>query len=139
MIKEIRSYIYNCISEVNPDLKPHEEYFTDENIADSVIEDRFLMTFGTFNSQRLDSNYQGQFDVTVEIWKNGYRETIDNLDNAFCDAIEIMSKAQDQKRVSQDEYIKSVQGVSITPSGVDSNDNMGKFTIQFNIEVSYNI
>jgi hypothetical protein len=50
-----------------------------------------------------------------------------------------MSKAQDQKRVSQDEYIKSVQGVSITPSGVDSNDNMGKFTIQFNIEVSYNI
>lgn len=138
MIQEIRSYFNSVVAEVNPDIKPHNEFFTSENIADSIIEDRFMLKFGTFNSSRIDTNFEGTFDITLEIWRNGFRDNIDNLDNAYCEAIEIMSKAQNLNKITQDEFIKAVNGVSLIPESVEDNDNMGKFTIQFIVQVAYN-
>ena len=137
MIDEIRSYFKQVITEVDADLKQHDEYFTSENIADTILEDRYFIAFGSLSTERQDTNMIGLVDVTVSIWKNGYSDAIVNIDKAFCSAIEIQAKLMDQKRVDQNEFIKSVVGNNITPSPVDSNDNLAQFDLQFTVTTSY--
>ena len=139
MINEIRTYFKSVIKEVEPDLKEHKEYYTSSNITDSKIEDTYFLTIGSMASQLVDTDYVATFDVTVEIWKNGDKDIVTKLDKAYCNAIEIMSNLQSQKRISQLGYIKSVVGVGIENEAVENNDNTGKFTLQFAVIVGYQV
>tara|TARA_R110000787_G_scaffold90544_1_gene191071 strand:- start:345 stop:770 length:426 start_codon:yes stop_codon:yes gene_type:complete len=137
MINEIRTYFKSVIKEVEPDLKEHKEYYTSSNIPDSKIEDTYFLKIGNMSGQRIDNNYTATFDVTLEIWKNGDKDIITKLDKAYCNAIEIMTNLQDQRRLTQLEFMKEVSGVSIENEAIESNDNAGKFTLNFNVLVSY--
>jgi hypothetical protein len=139
MISEIRSYFKTVIKEIEPDLKEHKQYYTSSNIPDGKIEDTFFLKIGNMASQRIDSSYTASFDVTVEIWKDGDKDIITKLDKAYCNAIEIMNNIQDQTRVDQTKFMKSVVGTGIDNEAVESNDNAGKFTLQFTVLVGFNI
>ena len=139
MIGEIREYFKQVVYEVEPDYRQHDEYFISDNIADSNLDCTYFLRIGDMSNARIDSNYSAQFAVTLELWKNGKDEVINRLDKAYCDAIEVMTKASDQTRLSQLTYIKSVLGNSISSEAIETNDNSGKFTIQFTVSVSYNI
>ena len=137
MINEIRTYFKSVINEVDSDLKQHDEYFTSENIPDLNLEDTYFLQIGAFTSALINNNYVGSFEVMVELWKNGNNDVIERLDLAYCNAIEIMSNLQDQSRIDQTTFIKSVLGTSLTPEAVETNDNLGKFTLQFTVTTSY--
>lgn len=137
MIQEIRSYFKSVINEVDSELREHKQYFTSENIADTILEDSYYIQIGAMITERQDSSMAGSFDVLVRLWKNGGREIIDNLDNAYCKAIEIQAKLMDQTRISQNEFIKSVVGTSITPLAGASNDNLAQFDLQFTVTTGY--
>ena len=138
MIEEIRAYFKAVVNEVDSDYKEHDQYYTSENIPENSIECTYFLKIGDFISTRIDTNYDGSFDVTLELWKNGNNEVIKNLDKAYCIAIEIADECQQQTRISQTEFIKSVIASGITNEAVESNDNAGKFTIQFVVRVAYN-
>jgi hypothetical protein len=137
MISEIRTYFKSVIKEVEPDLKTHKEYYTDFNVPESKIEDVYFLKIGNMSSQRVDSSYTASFDVTVTIWKDGDKDIITKLDKAYCNAIEIMSNLQDQSRIDQTQFIKSVVGTGIDNEAIENNDNVGKFTLQFTVLVGY--
>ena len=138
MIDEIRAYFKTTIAEVDPDLKQHKEYFTSENVPDRKLEDTYFLQIGPLSSSFEDSSINGEFTTTLEIWKNGYKDVINNLDNAYCKAIEIQAKLMDKTRIDQLDFIKAVEGTSIEPVAVDSNDNLAKFVLQFTVTVKYN-
>ena len=137
MIDEIRSYFKGVIQEVDPDLSQHQEYFTSVNIADSQLEDTYFLQMGAISSSRENTDINGEVTVTLEIFKNGYTDVIDKLDNAYCKALEIQAKLMDQNRVDQLDFIKQVIGDSITPEAVDSNDNLAKFVLSFTVTTKY--
>jgi hypothetical protein len=137
MISEIRTYFKTILKEIEPDLKEHKEYYTSSNIPDSKIEDTYFLKIGSMSNQKIDTNYSATFDVTLEIWKNGDKDIITKLDKAYCNAIEIMTNMQDQRRLKQTEFMKEVLGVSIANEAVESNDNAGRFTLNFTVLVSY--
>ena len=138
MINEIRSYFKSIVNEIDSDYKQHDQYYTSANIPDSNIECTYFLKIGDFISSRIDTNYDGSFDVTLELWKNGGNEVIETLDKAYCDAIEIANECQQQVRLDQTEFMKSIISSGITNEAVESNDNAGKFTIQFVVRVAYN-
>ena len=137
MIDEIRSYFKSVITEVDSDLKQHNQYFTSENVGDNKLEDKFYIEFGAITTERQDSDMVGEVAVIVRIWKNGYTDIINNLDTAYCNAIEIQAKLMDQTRVDQLDFIKSVVGNNITPSAVADNDNLAQFELQFTVTTGY--
>ena len=137
MIAEIRSCFKAGITEVDPSLRQHNEYFTSENIADTKIEDTYFLQIGDLATSLIDTNFQGIFEVTLELWKNGKNDVINRLDAAYCDAIEIMSKIQDQSTIDQTEFLKKVEGSAILPAASEDNDNLGKFTLQFRVTTGY--
>ena len=137
MIKEIREYFKSVIYEVDPDLSEHDQYFTSDDVGQSRLEDEYFLQFGTFSTSRIDSSYTGTFEVTLELWKNGKEDIIARLDDAYEDVIEIVSNLQDQKRISQASFLKSVVGSNIVPEAIPDNANYGKFTAQFTVTVGY--
>lgn len=138
MISDIRSYFKAVINEVDPDLLEHEEYFISNDISDTNKEERYFISMGEILTERQDSNMVGTMTVTIEFWKNGYNNIIENIDEAYCKAIDIQAKSMDQARIDQVDYIKSVVGNSITPAPVEDNDNLASFNLQFTVTVGFN-
>lgn len=137
MITEIRDYFKAVLAEVDSGLSQHDEWFSADNIADTRLEDKYFIEFGALATDREDRTNNGVMPLSISIWKNGYRDVIDRLDAAYNCAIEIQALAMDQTRIDQTNFMKSVEGTTITPEAVASNDNLGKFTLQFNVGVSY--
>jgi hypothetical protein len=139
MIAEIRSYFKARILEVDSELKHHDEYFTSGNIPDLKIESTYFLEFGAFSSTLENVSYTGTFDVSLSLWKNGKKEAIENLDNFYEKSIEIFNNIQAQKNIDQVNCIKAVSGNAITPEPSESNDNLGKFVLQFTVTVGYKV
>lgn len=137
MIDEIRSYFKQVVKEIDPSLKQHDQYFISDDIPDSRLENTYFLKFGALSTDRDDESITGQMPITLEFWKNGYNETLENLDKAYCTAIDIQSTAMNQRRIIADSYIKSVLGTSISPSPVLDNDNLGKFSLEFTVTVKH--
>lgn len=137
MISEIRTYCKSVVSEVDSDLKQHDEYFDVGNIPDNKLEERYTLLFGAFTNSPQDSSYSGDLAVTLELWKNGTTDTIEKLDTAYDFAIELMSELQCQKRIVNDVFIDRVIGNSVTPNRGESNDNLCKFTLELTVRVSF--
>lgn len=137
MIGEIRSYFKSTIKEIDPDLKPHKRFFVSNDIDINKQDCTYFIGFGDFASSREDTTYNGEVPVTVEIWAHGKNDELDRLDAAYDSAIEILQLAQDQTRIDQASFVKSVVGSVVNPAPVENNDNSAKYTIQFTVSVSY--
>jgi len=137
MIDEIRSYFKGVINEVDSDLSQHDRFFFSEDISAFAKEDTYFLGFGELVTTRTDTDMVGNMPVSIFIWKNGYTEEIENIDEAYCKAIEIQAKLMDQSRIDQNDFIKGVVGTSIIPSNVPSNSNLAQFNLQFTVTVGY--
>lgn len=137
MISEIRSYFKSVINEVDSDLKAHDRYFISDDIADTNKEDRYHLFIGALTTDRQDIDMVGVFAITLKFWKNGNNDEIARIDQAYCNAIEMQSKLMDQKRVSQLDFIKSVEGKVVDPKTEENNDNLAEFELQFIVTVGY--
>lgn len=137
MIVEIRDYFRQVISDIDSDLIEHNEALSFDKIADTVLEDTFLIRIGNLQSNRVDTTIDGFFDVKIDFWKNGYSDPIENYDLGYCKAIDIQSLAMVQSRIDQTESLKSVESTSIETEYSGSNDNLYRYTIQFTVRVGY--
>lgn len=137
MIKEIREYFTQAIYEADPDLLSHEEYFTSENIPDNALENSYFLKFGPLTSAYEDISINGEIDVSLEMWKNGYNDLISNLDSAYTKAIEIQALIMNRSRLNQLDATKMIEGIGIIPEPINDNGNLAKFTLQFKITVKY--
>ena len=137
MISEIRSYFKLVINEVDSDLKQHNRYFISDDIADTNKEDRYHLYIGNVDTNRQDIDMNSVFAISLKFWKNGDSDEIEKIDKAYCNAILMQLKLMDKKRITQSEFIKSVDGTSIEIEPSINNDNLAEFTLQFNITVGY--
>lgn len=137
MITEIRTYLSGIVLEVDSELTEHQQYFTSENIADTRLENTFFIQFGDLTTARQDTNMTATIAVSITIWKNGYKEVLATLDHAYENAVEITAKAMAQSRIDQTEFIKAVEGTTITPAAVGENNNLASYTISFEVTAGY--
>jgi len=136
MIVEIRDYFRAAISEIDNDLIEHNQPILDD-IADTILEDSYTITIGNLSSTRIDTTIDGEFDVTIDLFKNGYNDPITNYDLGYCKAIDIQAYSMNQKLIDQTTALKSVISSGISVSTVESNDNLFRYTIQFTVRTGY--
>ncbi len=137
MIAEIRDYFRGVITTIDSDLKEHDQPLISDNIADTIIQDSYFVLIGDMSSERIDSTIDSNISVTVELYKNGYNDSIDNYDKGYCKAIDVQSLAMKQDRISQLTSLKSVVSNGISTETINTNDNLFKYSIQFTVTVSY--
>jgi len=133
MIKEIRQYIKESIACVDPQMKMDKQPLTISTIPTTAIESTYTVRFGLTTLSRDDSDINGLFRVSVDIFKKLGTSPNDTYDNAYLKALLIYSTISDQERINQDDYIKAISDVELTSDNVESDDNTVVFSMQFNV------
>ena len=137
MIAEIRSYFRQAVNEVDSDLREHQSAVTSENIGDNYLELSYYLNIGSTTVSRINVNTENITVVTLEIYKNGYNNELENYDNAYCKAIDILTTAIDKSRITQTQSIKDVDANTIDVEPILDNDNAYKFSIQFSVKTIF--
>lgn len=137
MIASIRSYFRGVVDIVDSDLKEHDQPVISDDIGATVLQDTYYLNIGTTAIERLDIVNENSTDVTLEIYKNGYNNELENYDNAYCKALDILRTAISQDTISQDTMIKAVEASGVTPETIETNDNAYKFSIQFTVKTYF--
>tara|TARA_R110002096_G_scaffold34017_3_gene97565 strand:- start:2614 stop:3036 length:423 start_codon:yes stop_codon:yes gene_type:complete len=136
MIANIREYINKSVRLIDSDLKP-AKFALIGNTADTKIENTFEVIFGSLSSEREEYTINSVIPLTVSIYKNGFKDETENFDKNYCKAIDIQSVTMDQALFRDHGGILDVESSGIEVETVLSNDNLFKYTIQFNIRVNY--
>lgn len=137
MISEIRDYFKQVISEIDSDLKEHSSPVNSDNIDGLNIEDTYFISIGEMRSNREDTTILSEINVSVSVFESGLSDEINRYDSGYCKALDIQALSMYQGRISQTDFLKSVESNAILPETVDSNDNLYKFTIQFTVRLEY--
>ena len=138
MISDIRNYFRAVIFEIDSDMDEHEQIFVSDNIPNTRLDETYTLFIGDMSIEREDTSINGEVTVSLEIYKKGYNDIIDNFDEAYCKAIDIHALAMNQTRLDQTGFIKSVVATSVIPESIEDDDKSSKFTIQFIVTVKYN-
>lgn len=139
MISEIRSYFKTRIKEENSDLKANKSPIAIENVSNNIIENTYLILIGAMSSERTDTDIRSTISVSVELYKKGGNKDnkIESYDKAYCEAINIQANCMYQPHLSQETALKSVVSSGIETDSVEGNENIYKFTIQFEVTTAY--
>lgn len=136
---EIRDYFNGVIRTVDSDIKFDGFVFDTEKFGAQNLDNTYKLVIGSKTTTRLDSSYNDTYDVQVWIYRSSGNAIVDDFDKTYCKAQEIASLAEDQTKLDQLGFIKSVLSTEITPQPQDSDDNSMRFIIQFEVQVFYNI
>lgn len=137
MITDIRDYFRGVVNTVDSDLKEHKSPVISSNIADTILEDTYFINIGSTQVERLDTATENTTSVLVEIYANGYNNELENYDNAYCKALDVLTTAIDQSTISQSNMIKAVDATTVDVETILDNDNAFKFSIQFTVKTYF--
>lgn len=139
MIVEIRDYFNSVISQVDQDLIFDGFALDTDKIGHTIIDNSYKLILGNSNISRIDSSYINNMEVEINIFKSSGFESIIDFDKIYCKSIEIASLSQDQTKITQSGFIKSVICNDITPTNFDNNDNAFKMSIRFLVSVYFEL
>lgn len=139
MISSIRSYFKEVLKVIDPKLSASDHPILTDITSNNVKKNTYDILIGDLSNSPIEDAIDGEFSVTVCFYKNGGNkdETIKKFDSAYCKAIDIQALACYKKQIGTNNDIKDVQSSSVVPDTVLNNDNLFKFTIQFEVSVNY--
>lgn len=137
MIDLIREYFNQVIKEANPELVFDGYVFGTEKTSIANIGDTYKLVIGAMSTTKIDTNLESTIRVTVIIYRHSTVDFVVTFDDGYHEAICIQASACSGERLDQDSFIKGVTSTSITPEPIENDDNLMKFTIEFDVKVSY--
>jgi hypothetical protein len=126
----VRSYFVDRCKTVG--LTEHRDAFNDENVALSLLNEKFFVRLNTFNGIKLNQTDQEiNCDVEVVFWLKGGIDPVSGLDKAVIKAENLLKEAlKHSNRLGQ--CIKNVVFNSVSFDRLaESNDNTVKVTANF--------
>jgi hypothetical protein len=136
-MKEIRNYIKGHLYAVDRDFKEYPQVFPSD-IPSTIIGHSFVIVFGDLPIQRQDTSLEASVPVVIEIYTKLNNNVIENFDNGYSRAISVACGILNQESIAQDTYIKAVNNLTITPSNIDNNSGVAKFTIEALFSIVFN-
>jgi len=132
MISDIRSFIKARILAEDADFKEWKDGFNRDNIPSTLFNKSFFISYSLPSNIKTDSSWtDDSVSASAELFFKGYINIQDALDSAMNTADNIYRRASNS--VNYTNEIKKVDGVSIIPEPLISNDNSIIITITWNI------
>lgn len=137
MILDAKEFIEARIKEIDSDLKFDGFAFDTENIGSLNANNTYKIVAGSLSTTRLDVILESVIPVSVVIYHIGYNDYFMDFAKAYCRAIEIQSQIARQDKLDQTSFLKEFLPNSIVPEAINNDDNIMRFTINFNVRVHY--
>jgi len=123
MISEIRTYIKDRISEVDPSLKEWTDVFNMENIPETIIDNAYHIKIGSMDIRRDDGVLNSEVDIEINLFKKGYRSPQDAHDELFDSSVLINLCLSDISKYNST-YVRDYNPEIIEPFFFSTNDNL---------------
>ena len=138
-LSQARSYINQRMPNVNSDLIEWTDAFNDENIPQTLIDNRYHIELGETTITHDDNIVDKAMDITITMFKRAYNDTVGNrdalLDIGHCVVMDLVNP-KNVETFGGD--LKNVEGSSITTEEIDvSNDNVIKMEVNMNFRLVY--
>ena len=135
-LSKIRTYINNQVAKVSRDFREHKDAFNDENIAGTVFNKAFHVSYTIPAITEVELTAEMDASVSVQLFFRGGRDTINTYDNAMDEAWKVVREISSRKNINQfrarDGYpIQSPS--SVTPEPLENNDNSIVVNLEFNM------
>lgn len=140
MVNEIKNYIRQQLTATDSDFKEHTDAFNFENIAESLLNKRYFMSY-EINTVENGQNMEETANISLQIFFKGYKTPLETLDesmelvNTFrLNLLRFIDIASYNSTLSGDFKILGIDSVSQSNSPLDeSNDNSLIITVEFNV------
>ena len=146
---DIRKYFNKEIQSVDSDLKEWKDalvYDDAANIPSTLLNNRYHIEIGSWSSTPAqDLSVQDQFSVILSIFKKGFDEPQDVLDELLDKALCIKAQLINPQNVEtfkqvNTSAIEAVENTSGTAGEIDStNDNIIKIALEFNVRLYFGV
>lgn len=137
MIDSVREYFDLVIKEIDPSLVFDGYVFGTEKTSISNIGSTYKLLIGAMSTTKIDTNLDSNIRVTVVIYRHSTIDFVAAFESGYHEAVCIQASACTGDRLAQDSFIKGVTSTAITPEPIENDDNLMKFTIEFDVKVSY--
>ena len=137
-ISQVRTYFRNRLAETDPDLSEWTDGFNIENIPNTITDKTYHIFLGTLASQELnDLTTDDQLAVSINVFFEGYQDVQETLDVGYDLMHQFRLNSINPCNSMVGDNIKNVVLESITPNPVDTNDNMIRFSLDFNVRLVF--
>ena len=137
-LRPIRQYFRDRISELDRDFIEHTDAFNTENVGELGFDKAFHIFYGNISTTSINMNTTNDnVQAVVTLFRSGYRDPIETLDDAMDFANQFRLKCLMPKHATRNQFIKNVSCQSIKADPVNTNDNSIVISLQFNISVIF--
>ena len=137
-ISDVRTYLKNRITDENSSFYEHTDGFNAENVPTNIKTRSFFIEYQQPSNLSTEGDVvHDQVAATVKLFFKGYRSVKESLDNAMDTCHNIKLRAS--KISNYTASIKRCTCNSVTIEPVDSNDNNMIVTMEFDIEMFFNV
>ena len=134
MISDVRDYIKARILAEDSDFKEWKDGFNRDNIPKTIFNKAFFISYSLPSNNVTQSSWSDDsVSVQAELFFKGFRSVQDALDNAMDVADNIYRRAPNNANYAGN--IKKVDGVSVIPEPLISNDNSIIIIITWNVRI----
>jgi len=137
MIIAIKDFIQERINDLDTDFRFDGFGFETDKIGSLNVNHTYKVIIGSMSSSRQDQTIESVIPVSVIIYRIGQNDYFNDFANAYCDAIAIQSEIARQDKLDQSLFIKEFLPTGIEPEALNNDDNIMKFTINFNVRLIY--
>jgi hypothetical protein len=133
LISDLRTYFDDRIKAVEPSYEFIDDPFGDDSISENYGDSKYKLYFGVFEREKGPDFYQDILPATLEIYSEECRDNTTAFDTIYDKAIKMADHITDPVCRNTIGGITDIELVTIEPSPIESNDNMVRLELSFNI------
>ena len=137
-ISDVRTYLKNRITDENSSFYEHDDGFNADNVPTGIKTRSFFIEYQQPSNLSTEGDLiHDQVTATVRLFFKGYRSVKDSIDSSMDTCHNIKRRASKISNYSS--TIKRVTCNSVTIEPVESNDNNMIVTMEFDIEMYFDV
>jgi len=138
-IRGIRDYFDTQIKEIDSDIQEwSKDVFGNNDITKPIADKYYNLTIGPTSLSRTGNAFTDSFDITLTLFSSSKRDIQTEFDNLYDKSINIRNNIIcNISVVASTVGFSDIEGLSITPSEEDTNDNVLRFDMEFTARLDF--
>lgn len=137
MIADIRDYVRDIVTQIDPDLSENPSAFYDADIGETLLDRSYQISINNLNKVVRTDFTERTMSLVVSIFGFGYRSEIENYDELLEKAICIEDSILDLQAFHKIATITNIESAGIDASKIPVNDDAFKIDINLTLTQAY--
>lgn len=137
MIKELREYIKQRISEVDPDYSQVDDPIGDDDISKVNPECKYKIIFSTNSPEYTGNSYVDTIDASVQLFNRASICAVDAFDDLYDTSLRVKNCIISPMRAKNQDVFTDILITRMDIESLNTNDKTFRCTLNFTIRIDF--